>query len=644
MMERLKKAGKLIGPTENTWLQGRGSEKGRCFVLQWLDDESPDPGTGPEHDGPFVCGICGDETEEMYFSPDGQPRCASHQQTTADRPAEEQGPGNDRPAEEQGPGNDRPAEEQGPGNDRPAEEQGPGNDRPLTTPARQRVAAYLDVSTGRGILDDGRKLTGTPGADLARIVRALPADVTQLYLTGERPGGSGTLADMQQWIDAGEIALAPDWTQQKRGHWLPTRDNGNLEEEPVLRFQQQETGRKLDIRRMAAWLAEEHTPEEARAMRQALLSLLQETFGPSAYLMATPAQTGLEMWKRTVKWTDYPPLPEETQALIRSTSGQGRIELCPPDVPTLPALYYLDGIFMYGSLTNGLGNGPVQRDTLNEYAGYRPGRYRIRFTVPEGWAHVGLFPVKADDGETWDYPCTPGYTGETWVDGAELHAAYQAQERTGQSWHIEILERLLLTAPASGGHGPLYAWAQKLIGLRESLPDRVASGQLDERIAALVKSALRAMLLHTIGSFHRGARTVTRRTLDASQVPTNNPTVRKRGQFWTWEERETLGKAQAWFQHPEWSAAIYGRCRSRLLLHRQKIGTEEVWSGALTLPRESVVGFWTDAIMTSTLPAWADGKRPGQFKVKGSIQRKVKTPRTDEQVSRLRERMKTEGK
>lgn len=640
MIAQLKKAG-VLSVINNTNLHGRESQKAACYLLKLPGEEQEEQESGPDDDMP-PCSRCGKRTDDMYYSPVGLSLCADCYTPGT--------PGPDRPgAPHQGPTGDGGSDD---GHGQEHQEAPTAPDQPAvrgqghgpTAPAsRQRIAAYLDVSTGQGILDDGRKLTGAPGADLARIVRALPPEVTRLYLTGERPGHGGTLAGMQAWADAGEIALAPDWVQQQRGHYFPTRDDDTLEKEPVLRYIHRETGRKLEIRRMASWLAEEkYTPAEARAMLHALLPLLREAFGPKAFLMGTPAQTGKELWKLTVKYTNFPPLPEEAQRLIRSTSGQGRIELCPPSAPTLPALYYLDGIFMYGGLTNGLGSGPVQQDTLNEYAGYRPGRYRIRFTVPEGWAHVGLFMVHANDGEGWEKPCTPGYTGETWVDGAELHTAYQAQERMGADWHIEILERLLFTAPK--GHGPLYAWAQKLIGLRESLPGRVASGQLDSRIADLIKGALRAMLLHTIGSFHRGAHAVSRRTLDASQVPTNNPTVKKRGAFWTWEEQETLGKHEAFFQHPEWSAAIWGRCRSRLLLHRQKIGQEEVWSGALTLPRDNVIGFWTDAIMTSTLPDWANGKRAGQFKVKGRIEQKVKTPRTDAEVTRLRERMKEGGK
>lgn len=508
-----------------------------------------------------------------------------------------------------------------------------------------RMAAYIDASAGRGVLDTGSRLTGAPNASLARIMRALPSGIERVYLCGDRPG-DGSLGGMLRWALVGMQELAGEWEQQPRGHYLPIRESGaGLEDEPVLRFQHRESGRQVDVRRMDVWLGDEaeYTPEDARATMQALTTALQQAFGPDAFPRATPAQTGRELWgghKGLVHRLDYPPLPVDLQRLIRSTSGQGRIELCPPKAATLPAFYYLDGRLMYGALVNDLGIGPCQQDTLSTFKPYQRGRYRIRFTVPANWRHIGPFMVAGDpngnEEERWQYPTTPGSTFEAWADGAELWAMQQYQERSGTNWQIEILERLLFTGQARG-HGPLHLWAKKLIDLREDSTQRVEAGRLDAHQGELLGAALRSILLHGIGAFHRGAHAVTRWTSDPSRVPTSAASVRQWGTWWLWQEQERLDSYAQQFEHPEWSAAIWARCRARLLYHRYD-REHDHYSGALTLPREHIIAFMTDCIYTSCLPDWTSSSaRIGQFRLKGRIDRPVKTPRSFEELYKLRD-------
>ncbi len=504
---------------------------------------------------------------------------------------------------------------------------------------QSRVAAYVDVARGEGILDGGARLSGPPQAPLSRILRALPPDIERLYLCGPRPG-NGSLGGMLRWVLEDE-ALASDWQEQRPvGHYLPLREASlGLEDEPVLRLQHRETGRKLDVRRFSVWVGDGLVapPAEARACLRQLVALLELAFGARATVYATPARTGQRLWGDLVYRQDFPILPDDLRALIRATSGQGRIELCPPSVPTIPAFYYLDGRFMYAGLVDELGSGPAVHDTEGTFERYRRGRYRIRFTVPRGWSHVGLFMVPRLDaqdgdlleGERWQYPAEPGTTWETWVDGAELLAVQRAlAAHPEQDWQIEILERLLLTNPA--GKGPLHLWAKKLVELREGLAVRGLSPSL----TTLLSAALRAILLHGIGAFHRAPQTVTRMSADPGRVPAGRP-ARKIGRYWLWQEQERASVYAAQFEHPEWSAAIWARCRARLLYHRYQREPESC-SGVLLLPREQILAFRTDALYLTAQPPWL-GERIGQFRIKGRLVHAVSTPQTYEELNALRD-------
>ncbi len=201
---------------------------------------------------------------------------------------------------------------------------------------------------------------------------------------------------MLRWVLEDE-ALAPDWQEQRPvGHYLPLRESSlGLEDEPILRFQHRESGRRFDVRRFSVWVDDELAapPAEARACLRQLVALLELAFGPRATVYATPARTGQRLWGDLVYRQDFPVLPAGLRALIRAASGQGRIELCPPPTKALPGFYYLDGRFMYAGLVDELGSGPAIHGTETPFEPYRRGRSRIRFTVPKPWRHVGLFMV-----------------------------------------------------------------------------------------------------------------------------------------------------------------------------------------------------------------------------------------------------------
>ncbi|GHO87015.1 hypothetical protein [Dictyobacter formicarum] len=66
---------------------------------------------------------------------------------------------------------------------------------------------------------------------------------------------------------------------------------------------------------------------------------------------------------------------------------------------------------MYSALAWGLPTELVIHDMRNEYAGKVAARYRIRYTVPSDWQHLGLFMIPRDvvtgnqrDRHTWIFP------------------------------------------------------------------------------------------------------------------------------------------------------------------------------------------------------------------------------------------------
>ncbi len=119
--------------------------------------------------------------------------------------------------------------------------------------------------------------------------------------------------------------------------------------------------------------------------------------------------------------------------MIRQNAGQGRIEYFPENCKgKIPGLFYYDGIFMYAALTGEVPTEVASHDTEPVYAGYTPARYRIKYTVPGDWQHIGPFITKRDgadwrDKDGWFYPGQEhkGQEFETWVDGAELNVLIQ---------------------------------------------------------------------------------------------------------------------------------------------------------------------------------------------------------------------------
>lgn len=454
-------------------------------------------------------------------------------------------------------------------------------------------------------------------ATVGELLETLTPAVRRVYVIGDKP----PMAELLRWA-LGEL---PDGWEHDRGrHFL----EGNL---PVLKYRRDR--QRVEVHRAAAWFGEgNHEPEDCRSALDHLGRLLAAHFD-GATVLATPATTGREAFLRTIPHgATWPVLDDATQELIRTTGGQGRIELVGRSCDCghcqgfagdeLPALVEYDGRLMYAALCWGLPIGPVERDERPTFEGRRRGRYRVTFTVPDGWRHVGLLPVKLPSaGEGWHYPNAPGSSWETWADGAELLIA----ERNG--WAFQVHERLLFDTAT-----PLDQWSKRFVKLRQVVAHQAAVGVVPDAVAQLVSAAVRNVLLHAIGAFHGGRHVVTMAApvSEADQVPAGARNVRLVGDAIVWGE--PMPQRWAELAHPEWSAAIWARARARLLAGPRGVG-------ALAVPASAVVAFRTDALyVTERQPSWeaADDGGAGRLRPKRVVPGPLPAPRSHVELLRRR--------
>ena len=458
----------------------------------------------------------------------------------------------------------------------------------------------------------------TVGEQLAELSPA----VERLYIVGPKP------AEMYTWA-TGELPAG--WVHDRKGHYLDNRAGkgsrsvGTL---PILRYQRTREGeaRPLEIHRAAVWFGEGSPEITDCADAWRLISELIESKFDEGQILSTPSATGRYLWMRTIPYgRTWDVLDNDTQALIRSTSGQGRVELFWSGGP-LPQLVQYDARWAYAALCGtSLGAGTPTRDTVDEYAGNGVrGRYLVAGNVPDNWVRPGIIGMQ-DDASGWRWPREPGEPFKAWVDGAELSIALN------HGWEPTIHERLLF--PRYDGRGPLDTWRDKLVELRAAIEAREAVGSTTAEVAALAKAGVRSVLLQTIGAFQGRGHRVTIATDDDEAVPASaRETWRMEGNTHLWNE--DTGQAWAEMAHPEFSAAIWSRMRARLLEGPRQNGAHV---GMLNVEPAELVGCRTDAIYTTKDPGWPDTGKVGAFRIKRTVNGPLAPPRNTNDLLNPRE-------
>lgn len=364
------------------------------------------------------------------------------------------------------------------------------------------------------------------------------------------------------------------------------------------------------VRWAASWFGD-HAGEAAELWPE--LEARLEAIDHGARPIGAPATTGRDLWLRLIpEGVAYPTMTAEAQEFVRATSGQGRIELLRGS-PTLAGLHEYDARMAYTAVMRELPTGEPEHVTTSGLSAklfdldrYRPARYLVSWSAPEGWEHPGILPSRAED----DRPVWP-LAGRGWADGVEVHLA----ERFG--WSVTFHEALVWP----GKTNPLDRFGRAVLA---NTTDK----------AGPWRHVWRSVVLHTIGAMFGAPRRHTRYGAEAPEgadgvrlVQTPNGVAVQ----WT----ETTPALWPETHHPEWSAAIWSRARARLLDAPGAQGegprpaglvrrTPRV--GALHVPAEDVVAFRTDAVYLASDPGWGDDGRPGRYVHKRSVDGPMSRP------------------
>ncbi len=433
------------------------------------------------------------------------------------------------------------------------------------------------------------------------------------------------------YIVAGRgVKNRPPWESVSRKEWFNVYHINGIESpqwkqeeiswENLLYYYERDDGFKVHLCGTCNYFGEELDLDTMYEAWRPLEEKLQQAFNTRyPVLLSTPAKTGKELLLISLpKGKQYRKLPDDILDLITHNFGQGRIETFPPLLVLVldNGVYILDARWMYASCISNLPTGPCYRDKQNEFLGVRrkdgklardamPGFYNVTAQVPEDWQHIGLLKsgsAKEVIDESGYYPNTPGETFTNWTTSAELANAINH----GWGKYIHINERIFWPYQDSD---PLAPWRRILVNLRAEIEQELEKYPND-KVLELHKNALRSILLHTIGSFHRHMDKVDGFTPFKDlplppEIKVYSNIASARGV--DWKGLVPLPEKKQRFIHPEWSATVWGRARASLA---------EV---ALSLPREYIVSLRTDSIWCASPPEIEDTGKPGCFRVKEYI-------------------------
>lgn len=346
-------------------------------------------------------------------------------------------------------------------------------------------------------------------------------------------------------------------------------------------------------------------------------AIQREWRDPGARLLLTPATTGRDLLARLAPEGDgWPVMSADVQAIIRATAGQGRMQTIPGTGDLGPDLFEYDARMAYVALLRELpiGDpehyvGPAAEAWATEHP-YHEGRYRVTWTAPAGWSHPGILPAHGDaEGDPdWVWPLH----GTGWCGGAELFTALR------HGWSVTVHEGYCWPRRAD----PFRTWTERLLRVLAE------SEQAPAATARMLRNAVRAIVLHTVGSIH-GAPHRTSEYGDNPPDGARHVRLLRDGRF-AWE----VQSPPAWPEmvHPEWSATVWGRSRARLVSsHRGR-------AGFVTVDPSILVAFRTDAIYTTRATGWDehDDGTPGRYRMVRHDSTGVAWPRNGTDVLRVK--------
>lgn len=523
--------------------------------------------------------------------------------------------------------------------------------RPRGWTPKEVPTIWLDHTTGQGVTREGTSVrpkvgSGRKNPNLTDLLdTAASYGAERIMLTGKRPEPA---PGVRHWL----YVQTPNWVPGT--HWVAGGP-------PTGRFQHAVTGQKIEVRTVEEWFGDVPlTPAQARMAWNTLEEIIAGV-DERARLMLSPAATGTNLWAWSLPKNVNPiPVSTDMAAELHGTSGQHHLEhlvagpsfsehedcvplIDPKQVKKIQTFAHTDGRFMYASLGRELGIGPGLRlnragaYALLENEPYARARYFVRFTVPRDWNHVGLFGVRhmrVEDG--WYYPNRPGAVGETWADSSEVFVARNA------GWLVEPLEAVQFTRAK-----PLDTFFERMKRARDRVQE---NPDMPPMLRAALASALRAILLYTVGNFASAGRAQTRVAESAFDVPPEyQGTMVRQGKLFIYQVPSTVTERTRMFYHPEFAVQIWGRGRAAVLSSSSALGKGT--AGALAVPGHTLIGINGDAIYTTEVPQWSlptehgggdDGKN-GRLRLKSTISGSFITPDNLQSRDALRKRSDKAG-
>lgn len=339
-------------------------------------------------------------------------------------------------------------------------------------------------------------------AGVGATVDAVGDDVKHVVICG-RVGGTST---------------ARAWLAAVGGSWLPV---GGYVGRNTLRGSLIGEGRRVTVSSAEPWFGVVEPSTAAEAMR-----FVRHVCAPLGVRpVRSPGFTGRQLieaiWRKG--GAEFPTLAPELAELLRITSGQGRFEVFGANAGGGSVLVGVDARFQYGALAMlelPVGAAVEVEGEPDEYA---PSWCQVEFIPAAG--PVGLLGVDVGGRHGWSWP-TFGGPFSTWCSGAELQLARR------HGYNVRVLRAIVW--PSRGR--PLATWANLLDKARE----RVGNLPLDAAVIAASRSALRAMLVQAVGTFH------------AEPAPSRLPTA------------SVVSNRLGAESRPEWSTAIWATARARL--------------------------------------------------------------------------------